>query len=127
LCLKKTDIDTGPGPCFYYQVGKCGGACIGHEDPDEYNLRVRQAVADTMKNIDEDFVITDQGRTPGEISLILMSKGRVMGWGYVDEETPIASINDVIDHIDARPSMPEDHKFVAHYIRMGKFEKMLKL
>lgn len=127
LCMKKTDIDTGPGACFYHQVGKCKGACLGLEDPDEYNLRVRMAVAATQQNIDEDFVITDQGREPGEISMILISKGRVMGWGYADETTPIAHVNDVIDHIQARPTMPEDRKYVAHYIRMGKFEKMLKL
>jgi len=127
LCMKKTDIDTGPGACFYHQVGKCKGACLGLEDPDEYNLRVRQAVAATQQNIDEDFVITDQGREPGEISMILISKGRVMGWGYADETTPLTHVNDVIDHIKARPTMPEDRKFVAHYVRMGKFEKMLKL
>ena len=127
LCMKKTDVDTGPGACFYHQVGKCGGACVGIEDPDAYNLRVRQAVAATQQLIDEDFVITDQGRTPNEMSMILISKGRVMGWGYVDTETQILDINDVIDHIQARPSLPEDHKFVAHYIRMGKFERMLKL
>ena len=127
LCMKKTDIDTGPGACFYHQVGKCKGACLGLEDPDEYNLRVRMAVAATQQNIDEDFVITDQGREPGEISMILISKGRVMGWGYADETTPLMHVNDVIDHIKARPTMPEDRKFVAHYVRMGKFEKMLKL
>ncbi len=127
LCLKKTDIDTGPGPCFYHQVGKCGGACISREDPDDYNLRVRQAVADTQNHIDEDFIITDQGRTPGEISMILLSKGRVLGWGYADADTPITSVQDVIDHIQGRPSMPEDHKFVRHYVRMGKFEKLLKI
>jgi len=127
LCMKKTDIDTGPGACFYHQVGKCKGACLGLEDPDAYNLRVRQAVAATQQNIDEDFVITDQGRVPGEISMILISKGRVMGWGYADETTPLTHINDVIDHIQARPTMPEDRKFIAHYVRMGKFEKILKL
>ena len=127
LCMKKTDIDTGPGSCFYHQVGKCGGACLGIEDPDEYNLRVRQAVADTQKNIDEDFVITDQGRQPGEASLILMSKGRVMGWGYIDQDHSISSLSDVIDHIEVRQSMPEDNKFVRHYVRAGKFEKMLML
>ncbi len=127
LCMKKSDIDTGPGPCFYHQVGKCKGACLGLEDPDVYNLRVRLAVAATQQNMDEDFVITDQGRVPGEISMILISKGRVMGWGYADETTPMSHVNDIIDHIKARVTMPEDRKFVAHYVRMGKFEKMLKL
>jgi DNA polymerase-3 subunit epsilon len=127
LCQKKSDIDTGPGPCFYHHVGKCAGACVGLEDPDTYNLRVREAVAATQQNIDEDFVLVDTGRTPDEKSIMLISKGRVMGWGFVDKDMPITSIHDVIDHIEARPSMPEDHKFVAHFIRMGKFEKMFRL
>ncbi len=127
LCQKKSDIDTGPGPCFYHQIGKCAGACIGQEEPDTYNLRVREAVAATQQHIDEDFVLTDIGRSPEETSILLISKGRVMGWGYIEKETQINSINEVIDHIQARPSMPEDHKFVAHYIRMGKFEKMVRL
>ncbi|MGB3080954.1 MAG: exonuclease domain-containing protein [Saprospiraceae bacterium] len=127
LCMKKTDIDTGPGACFYHQVGKCAGACLGLEDPDDYNQRVRQAVADTHKNLDEDYVIADQGRQPGESSLILISKGRVMGWGYVDNEHSISSIGDVIEHINVRNSLPEDGKFVKHYVRAGKFEKMILL
>ncbi len=127
LCMKKTDIDTGPGACFYHQVGKCAGACLGLEDPDDYNQRVRQAVADTHKNLDEDYVIADQGRQPGESSLILISKGRVMGWGYVDNEHSITSIGDVIEHINVRHSLPEDGKFVKHYVRAGKFEKMILL
>ena len=125
--MKKTDIDTGPGSCFYHQVGKCAGACLGLEIPDEYNLRVRKAVADTQKNLDEDYVIADQGRQPGESSLVLVSKGRVMGWGYVDQEHSITSIGDVIDHIHVRHSMPEDSKFVKSYMRAGKFEKMILL
>ena len=127
LCLKKTDMDTGPGACFYHQVAKCAGACVGKEDPDSYNDRVREAIAATQQNQKEDFVITDEGRHPGEKSLVLMSKGRVLGWGYADDDTTICSIEDIIAHIDARPSMPEDSKIVNHYIRLGKFEKLLRL
>lgn len=127
LCMKKTDCDTGPGACFYHQIGKCAGACTGIEEPDSYNEKVRQAVANTQKNIDEDFVIADQGRCPGEVSLVLISKGKVMGWGYVDQEHSIRSLHDVVDHIEVRQSMPEDHKFVRHYVREGKFEKMFRV
>ena len=127
LCMKKTDIDTGPGCCFYHQVGKCAGACMGIEVPDSYNERVRQAVAATQKHIDEDFVIADKGRSPGEVSLILVSKGKVMGWGYVDEDHSISDMKDVIHHIELRQSMPEDNKFIRHYIREGKFDKLLML
>src|SRR5690606_19084722 len=82
LCLKKADIDTGPGACFYHQVGKCAGACVGLESPDTYNDRVRQAVADTHQRLDEDFVIIDEGRAPLEKSMMLISRGKILGWGY---------------------------------------------
>lgn len=127
LCLKKTDIDTGPGACFYHQVGKCFGACVNKEDPDTYNDRVRQAVAATLKNVDEDFVLIDEGRSPGENSLIFISKGKMMGWGYADETNSFDSVHDIIDHISPRVSMPEDRKIIAHYVRAGKFQKLLKL
>lgn len=127
LCMKKTDIDTGPGSCFYHQVGKCAGACMGIEDPDEYNKRVHKAVAATQKKFDEDYVLVDQGRTPGESSVILISTGRVMGWGYMDQDHSISSMGDVIDHIQLRRSMPEDSKFVKHYVNAGKVERMIRL
>lgn len=127
LCLKKTDIDTGPGACFYQQVGKCPGACIGAEPADAYNERVRQAIADTHHQLDEDFAIIDEGRSPGEISLLLISRGRILGWGYADAGTPIRHTGDVMDHIEARQTMPEDHKILQHFIRMGKFGQLLRL
>ena len=127
LCLKKTDIDTGPGACFYHQVGKCLGACVGKEEPDTYNDRVRLAVAATQHNLEEDFVIIDEGRSPGENSLLFISRGKVMGWGYADETNSFNSITDIIDHIDPRPNMPEDRKIVAHYMRAGKFQRLLKI
>jgi DNA polymerase-3 subunit epsilon len=127
LCLKKSDIDTGPGACFYHQVGKCAGACVGKEDPEDYNERVRNAIHDTHRNLEEDFVLIDEGKSHDEKSLIYISKGRVMGWGYADQTMDINSIRDFIDCINPRPPMPEDSKIIAHYVRMGKFEKLIRI
>lgn len=127
LCLKKTDIDTGPGACFYHHVGKCDGACVGTENPDTYNERVRQAIADTHQHLDEDLVLIDQGRTPLEKSVLYISRGKVLGWGYIDQDVQVTSIHDFIDHIEPRPSMPEDHKIIQHFLRMQKYEKLLRL
>jgi DNA polymerase-3 subunit epsilon len=127
LCLKKSDIDTGPGACFYHQVGKCAGACVGREDPESYNERVRMAIADTHKNLEEDFVLIDEGKCHEEKSIIYISKGRVMGWGYADHTASINSVRDIIDCIDPRPPMPEDSKIISHYVRMGKYERIIRI
>lgn len=127
LCLKKTDVDTGPGPCFYYQVGKCHGACMDKESTDEYNARVREAVMRTHESLESDLLIQDNGRTNDEISLVWISKGKMMGWGYADRSMQVQRFEDLIDHIDPRPSLPEDYRFISHFIRMGKFQKLIDL
>lgn len=40
LCPKLCGLEKAKGACFSYQLGKCRGACIGEELPQEYNARV---------------------------------------------------------------------------------------
>jgi DNA polymerase-3 subunit epsilon len=48
LCRKRLRIGSKlrDGPCFYYQLGQCRGACTGEDDPDSYNQRFREAFRD---------------------------------------------------------------------------------
>lgn len=43
LCPKLCGFEKGKGPCFWYQLGKCRGACIGKESAESYNTRVEIA------------------------------------------------------------------------------------
>ncbi|MCD6039114.1 MAG: polymerase epsilon subunit [Gammaproteobacteria bacterium] len=43
LCAKLTLLEKGPGPCFYFQIKRCKGACLNLENPTAYNARVTQA------------------------------------------------------------------------------------
>jgi len=45
LCLKVLGLESGPGSCFAYQLGKCRGACVGKEPPVFHAARLLQAVA----------------------------------------------------------------------------------
>jgi DNA polymerase III subunit epsilon len=47
LCPKLLGLEKTKGSCFYYQLGKCKGACIGKEPNEMYNLRVEQAMKAT--------------------------------------------------------------------------------
>ncbi|MCE3238421.1 MAG: polymerase epsilon subunit [Gammaproteobacteria bacterium] len=40
LCAKLTLLEKGTGPCFYFQIKRCNGACLNLEDPTVYNARV---------------------------------------------------------------------------------------
>ncbi len=43
LCPQVLGLETGKGPCFQYQIGRCRGACVGRETPDEHNERLQVA------------------------------------------------------------------------------------
>ncbi|MEI6458454.1 MAG: exonuclease domain-containing protein [Pseudomonadota bacterium] len=51
LCPKALGLDAGRGvsdegaSCFAYQLGRCKGACLGHEAPGLHNVRARVAFA----------------------------------------------------------------------------------
>jgi DNA polymerase-3 subunit epsilon len=40
LCPKLLGLEKSKGACFWYQLKKCRGACIGKEDADIYNNRL---------------------------------------------------------------------------------------
>ncbi len=39
LCAKLLGVESGSGPCFASQLGKCLGACMAKEAPAAYNAR----------------------------------------------------------------------------------------
>ena len=43
LCPKLMNLEKARGGCFLVQLGKCRGACVGQESPDEYNERFLSA------------------------------------------------------------------------------------
>lgn len=40
-CLKMLGLEAGEGSCFGYQVGRCGGACVGRESRERHLARVK--------------------------------------------------------------------------------------
>ncbi len=44
LCKKLCGIESGNGPCFGFQIKKCGGACCNNEPNGSYNARLKLAL-----------------------------------------------------------------------------------
>jgi DNA polymerase-3 subunit epsilon len=43
LCPKLLRLETARRHCFSYHLGQCDGACMGEEDPEQYNVRLESA------------------------------------------------------------------------------------
>ena len=62
LCQKFCGHDKIEYACFLHQVNLCHGACVGKEDAESYNARVRQAIQ-SLQPLEDTFVITGRGNT----------------------------------------------------------------
>ncbi len=125
LCLNKSILSTGPGPCFNYQVHKCYGACTNEEPAADYNLRVEAAIADIMNTLKGSAVVVDQGRENGEKALIAIQDGHYYGFGYIDEETSLGSIHQAFDHVKQYPETPESMRIIEHFVSSNKVERVI--
>ncbi|MBN2614080.1 MAG: GIY-YIG nuclease family protein [Bacteroidales bacterium] len=104
LCQKLTGLYESSGACFYYQIHRCNGACLGEELPEEYNNRVLQSIENYHFNRNN-FLIFDEGRTAEEKSVVKVENGRYVGFGFVsgDEvQSPHEAIESYHDNKEVR-------------------------
>lgn len=92
LCPKLSGLQLAKGLCFEYQTGTCKGACMEVESPEVYNLRALQAL-DSFFEEGESVAILGKGRTAREQSLIVVEKGKFVGFGFRDRRAPIAEFS----------------------------------
>jgi hypothetical protein len=85
-------------------------------------IRVRQAVAATQHNLEEGFressMMDDHRRKQ---SSLLFQEERSWVGAYADETNSFGSINDIIDHINPRPNMPETGRLWRIMCERGSF------
>lgn len=92
LCQKLCGIYDTSGACFYYQIHKCKGACIGEESAISYNSRVEEAL-DNYQFKKQNFFVIDKGRHENENSVVKIQHGKYIGFGYVENCEANTSIN----------------------------------
>ncbi len=81
LCQKLCSLYPTQGACFHHAIKKCHGACITEESAEVYNKRIDDFLNSLNFN-GESFYIIDKGRHKSEKSLVLIEKGKIIGYGY---------------------------------------------
>jgi exonuclease, DNA polymerase III, epsilon subunit family len=82
LCTKINGFSQAKTYCFNHSIGKCNGACMSDEAPEEYNIRVEKALEQYTLG-ERTFVILDKGRSLEEKSIIFIERGCIKGYGFV--------------------------------------------
>ncbi|RMD95783.1 MAG: DNA polymerase III subunit epsilon, partial [Bacteroidetes bacterium] len=127
LCPKLCNLEKSGGPCFDYHLQKCYGACIGQEDPKNYNTRAMMAFDQWDKSYPHDnFIIVDRGREEGECALILVEGGKYQGWGFAREELVNGGNPDVARDVISRfEDNQEINRIVLTQLRKNKKLKVI--
>jgi len=126
LCQSLCSVDNTGGPCFYYQLHKCKGACVGEERPEDYNERI-ELVIDAIKiDFEENFFIIDQGRSNDEHAIVLVEDGIYKGFGYASPEEIDGDIDMLKDCIKRYKHHPEIVRIIRTYMSGKKKIKVLE-
>ena len=91
LCPKLSGLQLAKGLCFSHQSGACKGACLGIESFKKYNKRVQKSI-DSYLETGESVAIIGHGRSEEEKSLIVIEKGKYLGFGFFNREESIGNI-----------------------------------
>lgn len=125
LCLKFCGLYPTEGSCFYQQIKRCRGACIGDEDSDTYNQRVENAL-DEYQFEDQNFIIVDQGRAIDEQCLVLVKNGKYLGYGYFDALYDELTSDSANLYIDQKADNKDTRQIIRGYLKKKKVDRLIK-
>ena len=125
LCQHRCGDKTGVGHCFNFKIDQCLGACQGIEPPQEYNARALEAIAYLKRTVKDDFFIIDAGREQSERSVVMVEKGQVAGYGYIDSDASYNNAAFLRDSIKEMHGSRDAQRIVHWYIKEKKMEKIV--
>ncbi|NQT76674.1 MAG: GIY-YIG nuclease family protein [Bacteroidetes bacterium] len=82
LCQKLCSLYPANTACFYHQINRCLGACLGKEPAGEYNIRVQEAIEKYIYR-ENNFFVIDKGRRDDENTIVKVCNGIYQGFGYI--------------------------------------------
>jgi DNA polymerase III subunit epsilon len=125
LCQKLNGLYDTKNGCFQYKIKECNGACLGIEQPDQYNERVQEFIDEYVFDNDN-MVIIDRGRSIEERSAVLIENGIYKGYCFYDLNYQINNVA-VLKNIIIKMQHNRDTKtIIQSYLRKNKVIKIVK-
>lgn len=125
LCLKHSGLYLTEGACFYHQINRCKGACLGLEEAEQYNARVELAL-EHFKYHSDNLIIIDQGRTSEEKSLVLVKNGQYLGFGFFDPSESAIDPTTAMQIIDEKRDNRDIHQIIRTYLKKNSVEHLIR-
>jgi len=116
LCQKLCGLYLTKSQCFHYGIGECRGACIGKEDPEEYNKRAQKLI-DKFDYSKRNFLIIGQGRKKAENTVVHVKNGQYQGWGFFEADFTGNDISVILDSVRFFEENRDIRAIIRNYIR----------
>ncbi len=116
LCPRYCTLQSSMEKCSHYKLKNCEGVCDGSEAVETYNLKVTEAI-NSLGEEKPTYVIREKGRHFEEEAFILVKDGKYQGYGYLDAEVQIASVEDYEPFLKLQESTFHTHKILNSYLR----------
>ncbi len=115
LCARLNGLQIGKGDCYEYTSGYCKGACNGQEIPKRYNKRLLKAINE-IKNSEDSFAVIGEGRNTEEASVVLVEKGKYIGYGFVQDDIQVTGIDQFRNTVIPFKDNPDVQRIIKWYI-----------
>ncbi len=126
LCPRYCSLQITTGRCTHYKLRDCEGICAGEEEVDHYNAKVIAAI-DGLQNDKPTFIIKESGRTKSENCFVLIKEGRYQGYGYVDHDIAVNSINECESFIERKTPNYHTYQIINTYLRKNEMRNVVTL
>jgi DNA polymerase-3 subunit epsilon len=124
LCQKLCGLYVTEDACFHYGIRQCNGACVQKEPVKEYNARAETLIE--KFSLDRgNMLIIDEGRDPGERSVVRIEKGIYMGYGYISIEDGYLGIDQMLECVKPGLDNRDVRQILSGWLRKNKVEKVL--
>lgn len=125
LCQKINGLYETKNGCFQLKIKECNGACLGKENPEDYNQRVEEFIQE-MKFENNNMVIIDRGRSIEERSAVLIENGIYKGYCFFDLNYQVSNIEILKNIIIPMQNNRDTKTIIQGYLRRNKVMRILK-
>jgi DNA polymerase-3 subunit epsilon len=115
LCPKLTGIQKTTKHCYDYQVGKCQGACITQENPENYNKKANDFVS-SIRSERGNILIKEKGKTPEESCAMLFENGVFTGYAFISQEEFLHQNEEILSRLNRVKPIPETKYILRSFI-----------
>lgn len=114
LCLRLMGIINGQNKCTNHSQSTSCKVCMGIENVESYNLRLNTAIADIQEI--NTYIIMTKGRNSDERGVILIEKGKFLGYTYQNNENNIYHLLDLKQNIKKCYDTQDSQKIIKQYL-----------